>query len=101
MSPHHEFTRHFRASSAFACDIPDADIHTTENPILDNDIVQEHGFRITTLGRSIVDSARRGTDPKQIQMAITTARRRRVLSETELANALENAPQRVPELVPQ
>jgi predicted transcriptional regulator of viral defense system len=82
-------------------DIPDADIHTTEYPIPDDNIVQEHGFRMTTLGRSIVDSARLGTDPKQIQMAIATARRRGILSEAELANSLERAPQRVRDIVQQ
>ena len=80
--------------------IPDAEIHTAEHPIADGDVVQEHGFRMTTLSRSIIDSARIGTDPKHIRMAIRTGRQRGLLTELDLALALENAPQRVRDLVP-
>jgi predicted transcriptional regulator of viral defense system len=80
--------------------IPDAEIHTTEHTVAAEDVAQEHGFRMTTLARSIVVSARIGTDPKQIQMAIRTGRRHGPFTESDLARALENAPQRVREIVP-
>lgn len=79
--------------------IPDADVHTTNDDRADGG-VQRHGYRISTLERAIVDSARTGTDPKQIEMAVRTARRKGLLSEAELAKQLSHSSQRVRDEIP-
>lgn len=79
--------------------IPDVNIHTSDNPPANDEIVQDHGFRTTSLPRAIVDSARVGTDPKQILMAVAAGLQRGLLTERDLMRALEDAPQRVRQLV--
>ncbi len=48
-------------------------LHTATAPIPDNDITTRHGIRVTTPARTIIDAARSGTAPEQIQMAVRQA----------------------------
>jgi predicted transcriptional regulator of viral defense system len=48
-------------------------LHTTTAPIPDSDITTRNGIRITTPARTIIDAARSGTAPEQIQIAIHQA----------------------------
>ncbi len=48
-------------------------LHTATAPIPDGDITIRHGIRVTTPARTIVDAARSGTSPEQIQMAVRQA----------------------------
>jgi predicted transcriptional regulator of viral defense system len=48
-------------------------LHTATAPIPDSDITTRNGIRITTPARTIIDAARSGTAPEQIQMAIRQA----------------------------
>lgn len=48
-------------------------LHTTTAPIPDGDITTRHGIRVTTPARTIIDAARSGTAPEQIQMAVRQA----------------------------
>jgi predicted transcriptional regulator of viral defense system len=48
-------------------------LHTTTTPIPDSDITTRHGMRVTTPARTIIDAARSGTAPEQIQLAIRQA----------------------------
>jgi predicted transcriptional regulator of viral defense system len=48
-------------------------LHTATAPIPESDITTRHGIRVTTPARSIIDAARSGTAPEQIQMAIRQA----------------------------
>ena len=48
-------------------------LHTATAPIPDGDITTRHGIRVTTPARTIIDAARSGTAPEQIQMAVRQA----------------------------
>jgi predicted transcriptional regulator of viral defense system len=48
-------------------------LHTATVPVPDSDITTRHGIRVTTPARTIIDAARSGTAPEQIQMAIRQA----------------------------
>jgi predicted transcriptional regulator of viral defense system len=48
-------------------------LHTATSPIPESDITTRHGIRVTTPARTIIDAARSGTAPEQIQMAIRQA----------------------------
>jgi predicted transcriptional regulator of viral defense system len=48
-------------------------LHTATIPISDSDITTRHGMRVTTPARTIIDAARSGTAPEQIQLAIRQA----------------------------
>jgi predicted transcriptional regulator of viral defense system len=48
-------------------------LHTATAPIPDSDIATRHGIRVTTPPRTIIDAARSGTAPEQIQMAVRQA----------------------------
>jgi predicted transcriptional regulator of viral defense system len=48
-------------------------LHTATAPIPDSDITTRHGIRVTTPERTIIDAARSGTAPEQIQMAVRQA----------------------------
>lgn len=79
--------------------ISDVVLHTTIEPIGADDIVSHHGFRSTSLARSIVDSARMGTDPKLIQQAVKNGRARNILNAGDLDRNLAGAPERVRDTV--
>jgi predicted transcriptional regulator of viral defense system len=48
-------------------------LHTATAPIPDGDITTRHGMRVSTPARTIIDAARSGTAPEQIQIAIRQA----------------------------
>uniref|UniRef100_E6Q3D7 AbiEi antitoxin N-terminal domain-containing protein n=1 Tax=mine drainage metagenome TaxID=410659 RepID=E6Q3D7_9ZZZZ len=77
----------------------DVVIHTVTNPVDPLDIVNRHGFKATSLARSIVDSARAGTAPEQIQAAISAGLTRGLLRETDFKRVLTTQPARVRTLV--
>jgi len=76
-------------------EIPDAELHTVAGTIDERDIVQAHGYRKTSLARSILDSARLGTDPKQVEMAIANGRRSGQLHDSDLRRVFTDAPARL------
>jgi len=77
----------------------DVVIHTVSTPLDRRDIVNRHGFKTTSLARSIVDSARMGTAPEQIQVAIQTGLKRGLLQEPDFERALVSQPARVRTIV--
>jgi predicted transcriptional regulator of viral defense system len=77
----------------------DVVIHTVSTPLDPSDIENRHGFKTTSLARSIVDSARTGTAPEQIEAAITTGLSRGLLREADLERELEHQPSRVRTLI--
>jgi predicted transcriptional regulator of viral defense system len=77
----------------------DVVIHTVSTPLDPRDVVQRHGFKTTSLARSIVDSARTGTAPEQIQAAIRAGLGRGLVRAADLERALAKQPKRVRTLV--
>lgn len=77
----------------------DVVIHTVSTRIDPCDIVLRHGFKTTSLARSIVDSARAGTAPEQIQAAIRAGLDRGLVRVADLERALVKQPKRVRRLV--
>ncbi len=77
----------------------DVVIHTVSIPLHPRDLVNRHGFKMTSLARSIVDSARAGAAPEQIQAAIRTGLARGLLREADFERVLANQPARVRALV--
>lgn len=73
----------------------DVVIHTLSTPLDPRDVVNRHGFKITSLARSIADSARIGTAPEQIQEAIRSGLARGLLREVDLSRALTRQSARV------
>jgi predicted transcriptional regulator of viral defense system len=81
--------------------VADLVLHTVSRPLEVWEVDQHHGFRSTSLPRSIVDSARAGTAPEQIVAAVRNGLRRGVLTRDTLARAIARAPRRVKELIEQ
>ncbi len=77
----------------------DVVIHTVSSPLDPRDIVHRHGFKMTSLSRSIVDSARVGTAPEQIQSAIRAGLARGLLRDSDFERVLAHQPARVRALV--
>lgn len=77
----------------------DVAIHTLSMPLDPRDVVQRHGFRTTSLARSIIDSARAGTAPEQIQAAIRAGLDRGLVRAADLERTLAKQPKRVRTLV--
>jgi predicted transcriptional regulator of viral defense system len=51
-------------------------LHTASAPIPDGDITTRYGIRVTTPARTIIDAARSGAAPEQIQMAVVRPSRK-------------------------
>lgn len=77
----------------------DVVIHTASAPLDPRDVVKRHGFKATSLARSIVDSARAGTAPEQVQAAVRVGLNRGLVNAADLARALVKQPTRVRALV--
>lgn len=77
----------------------DVVIHTVSTPLDQRDVVKRHGFKMTSLARSIVDSARTGTAPEQIQSAIRAGLTRGLLREDDLKRAFARQSSRVRALI--
>jgi hypothetical protein len=56
--------------------LPGVKIHTTTRAFEAGDVVRREGMRVTSIERTIVDSADWGTGPEQIEMAVRQALRR-------------------------
>jgi hypothetical protein len=74
-------------------------IHTASTSLDPRDIVNRHGFKMTSLARSIVDSARSGTAPEQIQASIRAGLARGLIRAADLERALTKQPARVRALI--
>jgi predicted transcriptional regulator of viral defense system len=74
-------------------------IHTASTPLDPRDIVRRHGFTVTSLARSIVDSARIGTAPEQIQAAVRAGLARGLVRIPDFNRLLVHQPRRVRALV--
>jgi predicted transcriptional regulator of viral defense system len=81
--------------------VTDLVLHTISRPLETWEVDQHHGFRSTSLPRSIVDAARTGTAPEQIVAAVRNGLQRGVLTRDNLARAIARAPRRSKELVEQ
>lgn len=79
----------------------DVVIHTASTPIDPRDVVSRHGFKMTSLARSIVDAARAGSAPEQIQAAIREGLARGLLRPDDLERVLAGQSARVRTLVEQ
>jgi len=77
----------------------DVILHTVSIPLDARDIARRHGFRITSLARSIADSARTGTAPDQIQEAIRAGLARGLIHKDDLNRLLVAQPARVRDLI--
>ena len=77
----------------------DVDIHTTSQPIDSLEQVLFEGFRATSLARSIVDSAKNGTSPEQIVMAVREGLNSGLVTASELKRAIKSSPKRVAQLI--
>jgi len=74
---------------------PDVVLHTSKEAIDTRDVVDHHGFRATSLARSIAESARFGTDPKLIRQAIRHGLQREILDLNDLRRNLAGQSRRV------
>jgi predicted transcriptional regulator of viral defense system len=81
--------------------IPDVRIHTTTRTLEPADIVTRLGIRMTSVARTIADSAEVGTAPEQVEMAIRQAIQRGVTTPRRLRVAASNRGQRVRQLIEQ
>jgi predicted transcriptional regulator of viral defense system len=64
-------------------------IHTLERPPVGSEIQTLHGIPVTTPARSIVDALESGTQPEQIEMAITQALERAIATPRRIRAATE------------
>lgn len=74
-------------------------IHTTEYPLPHEDIIVREGIRVTTPARSIIDAAKSGTQPDQIEMAVSQAISQGLTTPRELRRKAEDRGGRVNELI--
>lgn len=88
-----------RARRYRAAPFDDLVLHTISRPLEVWEVDQHHGFRSTSLARSIVDAARTGTAPEQIVAAVRNGLRRGMLTRSNLAPAVASAPRRVKALI--
>lgn len=77
----------------------DVVIHTASTSLDPLDIANRHGFKMTSLARSIVDSARSGTAPEQVQASIRAGLARGLIRAADLERALTKQPARVRALI--
>jgi predicted transcriptional regulator of viral defense system len=76
-------------------------LHTATASIPNGDITTRHGIRVTTPARTIIDAARSGTPPEQIQMAIRQALKEGRTTPDQLAEHAERNGGHVATLVKQ
>ena len=81
--------------------LPGVRIHTTTRPSIPTDFVWRDGIRVTSVSRSILDSAEKGTAPEQIDMAIRQAIERGWTTSNRLLDASTQRSLRVRRLVEQ
>jgi predicted transcriptional regulator of viral defense system len=76
-------------------------LHTATAPIPDGDITTRQGIRVTTPARTIIDAARSGTAPEQVQMAVRQALQEGRTTPDQLAEHAERTGGHVAALVKQ
>jgi len=74
-------------------------IHTTSHPIPQTDLTRVDGVLTTTAARSIIDAARAGTGPEQIQLAVSQALQRGLAKPRDFVRLMQTAPSRVHQLI--
>jgi predicted transcriptional regulator of viral defense system len=79
--------------------LPGVQIHTTSRPFGERDVVARDGIRLTSAGRTILDSAEWGTAPEQIEMAIQQAIEKGLVSQIRLIQDANDRSKRVQDLV--
>jgi predicted transcriptional regulator of viral defense system len=79
--------------------LPGVKIHTTTREFAAGDVVTREGMRVTSVERTIVDSADWGTGSEQIEMAVRQAFRRGVTSPKRLETAVAKRSARVRNLI--
>jgi len=67
--------------------VPGLKIHTTTRSLEPPDVVTRDGMRVTSVARTIVDSAEAGTGPEQIEMAVAQAVSRAMTTPKRLREA--------------
>lgn len=75
--------------------LPGVRIHTTTREIGPSDVVTREGVRVTSVARTIVDCAEKGTGPEQVEMAVCQAIQRALSTPGRLRAAAANRSQRV------
>jgi len=81
--------------------LPGVRIHTTTRPLEPSDIVTREGMQVTSVARTIVDSADAGTGPEQIEMAVSQAVDRALTTPQRLRSAAKDRSKRVRNLIEQ
>jgi predicted transcriptional regulator of viral defense system len=76
-------------------------IHTSTRPFGPSDVVEREGMRVTSVTRTIVDSAEAGTGPEQIEMAVVQAIDRALTTTSRLRAAASDRSLRVRQLIDQ
>jgi predicted transcriptional regulator of viral defense system len=79
--------------------LPGVRIHTSTRPLGPSDVVLREGVRVTSVPRTIVDSADAGTGPEQIEMAVVQAIDRALTTPSRLRAAAADRSQRVKRLI--
>lgn len=74
-------------------------IHTTSVPLAREDVVSLEGIRVTSPTRSIVDAATAGTQPEQIEAAVSQALARGLTTPRRLRAGIQDSGRRVRELI--
>jgi predicted transcriptional regulator of viral defense system len=60
-------------SKRYHTGLPGVEIHTTKRPLTPRDVTMREDIRVTSAGRTILDTAEWGTGPEQIEMAVRQA----------------------------
>ncbi|MGH2460068.1 MAG: type IV toxin-antitoxin system AbiEi family antitoxin domain-containing protein [Chloroflexota bacterium] len=79
--------------------IPGVKVHTTDRPIGPDEREHRQGIVVTSATRSILDTAEKGADPEQIQLAVAQAIERGLATEEEMRRAVSQRSRRVAGLV--
>lgn len=79
--------------------LPGVKIHTTTRAFDTGEVVTREGMRVTSVARTIVDAADRGTGPEQIEMAVRQALRQGLTSRKRLEKAISTRSRRVRDLI--
>lgn len=79
--------------------MPGVTVHTTTKPLDAGDVVIRDGIRVTSVERSILDSAETGTAPEQVVAAVRQAVDRGMTTRARVSDAARSRSKRVQRLV--
>jgi predicted transcriptional regulator of viral defense system len=79
--------------------IPGVTVHTTTKALGAGDVVIRDGIRVTSVVRSILDSAEAGTAPEQVVAAVSEALDRGMTTRSRVSGAARSRSQRVQRLI--